>query len=169
VCTSAPQPVQLNRPGGRPWFLSCVAWKLSPHFGQMKTTVVCTPLTIAPSCAPTHPVANTRLEGPQSKDTLPKVDCRGHGRAPMRFDGCPTTLPAKRERSTSVAGKIPRTGRVGLEWPRWMDRWSPYTAPTHRLRLASIQTLFSRVGHARGTWFPMLRIASLNSPGGPSN
>ena len=31
-----------------------------PAFGQMKTTVVCTPLTIAPSCAPTHPVANTR-------------------------------------------------------------------------------------------------------------
>src|SRR5216117_2072344 len=62
VCTSAPQPVQLNKPGGRPWFLSCVASKLSPHFGQMKTTVVCTPLTIAPSCAPTHPAANTRLD-----------------------------------------------------------------------------------------------------------
>jgi hypothetical protein len=49
-----------------------------------------------------------------------------------------------------------------------MDRRTLYTVPTHRLRLTSIQILSSRVGHARGTPFPKLRIASLN-PRGPSN
>lgn len=52
--------------------------------------------------------------------------------------------------------------------PRWMDRRTLYTVPTHRLRPTSIQILSSRVGHARGTSFPKLRIASLN-PRGPSN
>jgi hypothetical protein len=49
----------------------------------MKTTVVCTPLTIAPSCAPTHPVANTGLDGPQikghvAKGRLPRARSRAH-------------------------------------------------------------------------------------------